>query len=121
MPFQLGQPLAGSLALFRGSEAAFRADGFELVEAVLLLQHTGDLLRLVLALPAVPFGAVVPDHAGHDVDVVVAVLAEAVTDGNPPGRGLSAVLGEVHLLHEVVGNDAPLLVGELSFFGRQAQ
>jgi hypothetical protein len=117
----LGQSLADGLGLFRGSESPFRADGCELVEAVLFLQCPGGLLGLVFALPAVPFGALVADHAGHEVDVVVAVLTQPVTDGNPPGRGLSAVFSEVHVLHEVVGDGAPLLVGELAFLCGQAQ
>ena len=53
--------------------------------------------------------------------VVVAVRAQSVTDRNPPGRGLSAVLGEVHFLHEVVRDGTPTLVAELAFFCGQTQ
>jgi hypothetical protein len=49
-------------------------------------------------------GAVVADQAGHDVDVVFSVFAESVTHGYTWGRGLSAVLGEVGVLHEVIGD-----------------
>jgi hypothetical protein len=48
-------------------------------------------------------------------------FAQSVTDGDPPGRGLAAVLGEVHVLHEVISDGAPLGVGELAFFRGQAQ
>lgn len=55
------------------------------------------------------------------MDVMVAFLARAVVDRSPPALRLPAGLGEAHRVHEVVGDVAPLLVGQGSFFSAQAQ
>jgi len=66
--------------------------------------------------------AVLTHEVDHDVNVVVAVLAHAVTDRRPTGRGLRPLgVVEVHQRHEVARDRVPLIVRQHALFGAQRQ
>ena len=66
--------------------------------------------------------AVLAHEVDHDVNVVVAVLADTMTDGSPARRGLRSLgVVEVHQRDEVARDRVPLIVRQHALFGAQGQ
>lgn len=93
---------------------------FQRLQTVRNFERTCDSLRPLVVHVNGSLGAVLTHQVHGDVNVIVPVLRDTVTHGNPTAWCLgSLVIVETHLTHKVVGDRIPLFIGKRALFGAQ--
>jgi hypothetical protein len=105
----------------RFRNAPVRVPARDVLQPELVLQFRAGFPGLEVVVPGAGLGAVLADQADRDMDVVVAVLGQAVMDGDPPARGLAVRAVKAQRPDQGVRGLGPLGVGERAFPGLEGE
>jgi hypothetical protein len=111
----------GTLAGLHSPLAHAQLAGLQRHQTVLALEFATHFLRALEVVVRGRFREFLAHERDGDVHVIVAVLGQPVSHGNPPAGGLARLFGEPHTVDELLRDRAPLLIAQLTLVGAQRQ